>query len=385
MTTWLDRDAVLRVLGVKPQTLYAYVSRGRIETHPDPADARRSLYRADDVAVLRARRGRAHKAAAIAKGVLAWGEPAIETGLSAIERGALLYRGVNAVAFADTASLEETAALLWREGGEIRFAAPAVRAPGPFAALAALAASSRATLGLGPDPLRRDAERAIGHLAGSLGVGPGGEPVHHRLARAWSLGAAEADRIRRALVLLADHDLNASTFAVRVAASTGASVAASLLAGLCALSGPRHGGAGAATLALMDEARRAGAGRAVAAWLARGHGLPGFGHPLYPEGDPRAARLLDGLPLDAAARDLRDTVRGATGDPPNIDFALAALTRAFRLPEDAPLSLFLLGRSVGWSAHLLEQVAAGGLIRPRGRYRGPREREGPGRAGAPQA
>src|SRR5439155_24849267 len=104
----------------------------------------------------------------------------------------------------------------------------------------------------------------------------------------WSAKAA-VPAIRKALVLMADHELNASTFAARVAASTGASMAASLLAGLCALSGPRHGGAGEALLGLLADAERLGLEKVIASWLARTKYLPGFGHPLYPNGDPRAA------------------------------------------------------------------------------------------------
>ena len=146
-----------------------------------------------------------------------------------------------------------------------------------------------------PASRRRGRDR---RLAASLGATDGDEPIHIRLGRAWSLGPAGVERVRWALVLIADHELNASAFAARIAASTGASVAAGLLAGLCALSGPRHGGAGRALAALMEEAEMSNARSAVAGWLARGHELPGFGHPLYLDGDSRAAALLDGLAID---------------------------------------------------------------------------------------
>ena len=176
--------------------------------------------------------------------------------------------------------------------------------------------------------------------------------------------------IRRALVLLADHELNASTFAVRVAASTGASLAASLLAGLSALSGPRHGGAAEKMIELLGDVERSGAERAVGRWLAREQKLPGFDHPLYPNGDPRAAAILEHLSLDPLLAGLRDVVTAATGGLPNVDFALAALTRACALPAAAAFRLFALGRSVGWAAHALEQSATGQLIRPRAVYVG---------------
>jgi citrate synthase len=97
--------------------------------------------------------------------------------------------------------------------------------------------------GRGKERLCRDARTAIGHMAAACGIAPGATPVHLGLASLWSLGASDIELVRRALVLVADHELNASTFAARVAASTGAPIAACLLAGLSALSGPRHGGA----------------------------------------------------------------------------------------------------------------------------------------------
>ncbi|MGC4110285.1 MAG: citrate/2-methylcitrate synthase [Nocardioides sp.] len=126
-------------------------------------------------------------------------------------------------------------------------------------------------------------------------------------------------------IFLADHELNASTFSVRVAASTGAPVAACLLAGLSALTGPRHGGAGAAALALLDEAQRRGPVIAVRQALAAHRHLPGFGHPLYPMGDPRAAALFEILPGYAVADDLCAEVEEVCGLRPNIDFALTVL------------------------------------------------------------
>jgi citrate synthase len=370
MAEWMDRQTALARLGVRPQTLYAYVSRGRIEMMPDPADPRRSLYRADDIADLTTRRARGRATTHIAASTIAWGEPVIATGISTVRHGRLIYRGKDAVASAATATLEDTAALLWQSAEPVTFPKAAVDVADPFRALAALVATSHAMLGRSTGRLHQDAAVAIGHLAASFGIDGELEPLHQRVGRRWRLSAARAECVRQALVLVADHELNASTFATRVAASTGGSVAASLLAGLGALSGPRHGGAGAALLALLDEAGRTGATPAVAARLARGQQLPGFGHPLYPEGDVRAAALLSGFAVDQLTEELRHAAHAATGALPNIDFALAALTRSCRLPPHAPLALFTLGRSVGWAAHAIEQITTGELIRPRARYQG---------------
>ena len=121
---------------------------------------------------------------------------------------------------------------------------------------------------------------------------------------------------------------------------------------------------------MLADAERLGCEKAIASWLARNQYLPGFGHPLYPNGDPRAVALLEDVPIDRTLKELEEAVLAATGLPPNIDFALAALARAHALDENAPFCLFALGRAIGWSAHAMEQVGQGGLIRPRARYQG---------------
>ncbi|TIV67383.1 MAG: citrate synthase [Mesorhizobium sp.] len=377
MTEWLTREQALERLNIRPQTLYAYVSRGRIGMRPDDADPRRSQYRADDIAALATRRDRGRSPQAIAESAIAWGEPAIATSISTVLHGRLIYRGKDAVEFSATATLEETARLLWASGRPVSFASLTPLAtrqsgtPTAFARLSALAAEGWSSLGRRPAMLQQDGAAATSALATALGATPGSEPVHMRLAQGWSVEADGADLIRKALVLLADHELNASTFAARVAASIGAPVAACLLAGLATLTGPRHGGAGAAAIALVEDAERLGADEAIARWLAHDRPLPGFGHPLYPEGDPRAEGVFSGVEIDEGLSRLRKAVLAATGLHPNIDFALAAITRSLRLPADAPFRLFALGRSVGWTAHAIEQVTSNRLIRPRARYDGP--------------
>jgi len=377
MTEWLTREQALERLNVRPQTLYAYVSRGRIGMRPDDADPRRSQYRADDIAALATRRARGRSPQAIAESAIAWGEPAITTSISTVLHGRLVYRGEDAVDLSATATLEETAELLWTSGRPVSFASLTLSAarqsgtPTAFARLSALAAEGWPSLGRRPAMLQQDGAAAISALATALGAAPGSEPVHIRLAQGWSVEAAGTGVIRKALVLLADHELNTSTFAARVAASTGAPIAACLLAGLATLTGPRHGGAGAAAIALVEDAERLGPDEAIARWLAHDRPLPGFGHPLYPEGDPRAVGLLPDIDVDRGLFQLQDAVLAATGLQPNIDFALAAMTRSLHLPADAPFRLFALGRSVGWTAHAIEQVTSNRLIRPRARYDGP--------------
>jgi citrate synthase len=179
-------------------------------------------------------------------------------------------------------------------------------------------------------------------------------------------------------VLCADHELNVSAFAARVVASTGAHLHATVCSGLAALSGPRHGGATARAYALIGDALQSDSPRdAIAARWQRGDDLPGFRHALYPHGDPRAAELLARLrehAPDAAMQDALDTIVATTeeisGQRPNIDFMLAAICHAYRLPATPALVMFAAGRLAGWLAHALEQQEHGGLIRPRARYAG---------------
>ena len=371
MSAWIDRAAALDQLGIKAQTLYAYVSRGQVGMQPDPADPRRSLYRAEDIDALKMRRRRGRRISAIATSTMAWGEPSIETAISTVRHAQLLYRGQDAVALASSATCEAVAALLWHSGRAIAFPASPAERRDPFSALAALIPDSPPALGRHPATLHADAEQAIACLADALGAEASDLPLHQRLARGWRLDAAAAAPLRMALVLIADHDLNASTFAVRVAASTGASIPACLLAGLATLSGPRHGGAATAAMALLAEARATGTIPALRRHLAMGHPLPGFGHPLYPGGDPRAAALLQALPTDPWVTQLCEEGTSLTGTQPNIDFALAAFAASGTMPADAPFRLFALGRSLGWVAHAVEQLETGSLIRPRGIYKGP--------------
>jgi len=376
MVAWVGRAEALEQLGVRAQTLYAYVSRGRIGMRPDETDPRRSQYRADDIAALATRRARGRSPSAIAESAIAWSEPSIATAISTVLHGCLIYRGQDAVALAKSATLEETAAVLWASAEPVAFKAPSSEPPhsagraAAFAQLSMLAGQGRPSLGRNAASLCTEAAHTIGALAQALGAAGGTAPVHRRLAQGWSVDGAGAEAIRCALVLLADHELNASTFTARVAASTGASPAACLLAGLATLTGPRHGGAGEAVMQLAEDAARHGAEAAIRRWLGHDRPLPAFGHPLYPDGDPRATALLAVIPVDETLQQLQKSAMAATGTHPNIDFALAALTRSFGLPRDAPFRLFALARSVGWAAHTIEQVTSGSVIRPRGRYEG---------------
>ncbi len=349
------------------------------------------------MAQLKRRRDVGRKASSIAANALDFGTPVLESSLTLIEQGRLYYRGWDASELARGSALERVAELLWQcderpfDPKNLPSMSTALRQA--WTAAAALAPVDRCLLLL-PAAARWDHPSWVEDRGAMLETGVRilrlltaavtGEPlsalpVHEQLAAAWGV-PANAPLIRAALVLSADHEFNASTFAARVVASTGANLHGSTIAGLAAINGPRHGGLTRRVSALLDSLKaEIDPEAALAQRLADGQDLPGFGHPLYPDGDVRAATLFE-LLREAVPRSLdlafAERVAAAgerqSGRKPNVDFATVTIERVLGLPRDSALSMFLLGRTVGWIAHAIEQAAHGGLIRPRARYTGPR-------------
>jgi citrate synthase len=388
MKTHLTAEEASAELGVTRATLYAYVSRGMIRSEPRPG-ARAKLYLAADVRALRERSGAAGAGAAVPPEIAM-----LDTATTAIHDGRQFYRGIDVAVLAESARLESVATLLWGADGASPFEERAAIAPAPalpgetsivtrlLVALALGADSDLAGHARSPDGIARTGARIVTRLLETAaGESARGRDAHRHLAEAWGVPRA-ADLLRRALVVMADHELAASTFAVRVAASTGASPWRAIAAGLACLDGPRHGGAAARAAGLLAAVTAPeNAELVVAERLRAGENVPGFGHPLYPDVDPRAAVLI------AAARTLPDAEETlARADAliaaghrliarsPNLDLALAIACAAARLPTDAPITLFAIARSVGWIAHVIEQSRSSTLLRPRARYVGPTPR-----------
>lgn len=378
-------------LGVSRQTLYAYVSRGLL--HADTGSRHReSRYLASDIERLAQQRTRGRKPRDVARGTLDWGLPVLESAITLIEDQQLFYRGQNALVLAASSSLEDLAALLWKCDAAAAFGAEAPELPAVSAALTkhyreqraedalmplfAVASDDAGTAAWQKTPARL--AQGCGDLvrilaACLLGTGPKTTPIHTQCARAWALDDEGADLVRMALVLCADHELNASGFTARCIASTGASLRASVVGGLAALTGGLHGGTTARGEALWNELGDEGIAQKMRDRLARGEDLPGFGHPLYPGGDVRATALLSRiLPHRPGWQEIVDEAFLLVGQRPSLDFALVALRRHLGLPVGSAFGLFALGRSVGWIAHGLEQRANESLIRPRAAYTGVR-------------
>lgn len=405
---WMTAEEAATHLGVSRQTLYAYVSRGRLRAQVLPGQRARR-YRRSEVERLALLHASARQPRRVAVQTLDWGLPVLTSSLTLIEGGRFSYRGHDAVALAERATLEDTAALLWGCAPEAAATAFAVALPAPdTAARAGLRRAAQqgwpgrlvsAWAALSTDDrssLRREQQAALWlrsmAVAATLQVPLRGAawPLHVHLRRAWRLPADADDALRHALVLCADHELNASSFTARCVAATGAGLAAAITGGLAALSGPRHGGMTMRVEAIWPQVTSSASLPRLRRWIgdeSRRHqeqrqrrGLPriagdsiaGFGHPLYPDGDPRARAILARLPPDRARERFAAQVLDLTGQPPSLDFALVALRRSLGAPEGTAFALFALARTVGWIAHAIEQQDSGALIRPRAAYVGPR-------------
>jgi citrate synthase len=397
----LSTKETAELLGVKPETVYAYVSRGQLGSRREPS-GRGSTFDAKEVEAL-ARRTRRESSGSSGSG----GELSVRTRITLIEKDRYFFRGVDAAELAARHSYEEIAEWLWT--GELRpgitFTAPkasvavarrAVDAlpehTGPtdrlrVAAIAAATAdplrfdlSEDAVLGTARTliptlvaalpPVRR-AHRDEGPLAHRLWARLSGQPADEASLRA----------LDTALGLLVDHDLAASTLAVRVAASARAHAYAAVSSGLGVLEGPLHGAAsGLAHRMLLDVLDQGSAAPVVADELRAGRRIPGLGHRLYPGEDPRARALFALLkdvpgtgPALAAARDIVATTARHTPLHANVDLALAVLTVSSGMPSTAGETVFAVARTAGWIAHALEEYGERPLrMRPSGHYVGPK-------------
>ncbi|MFP3465744.1 citrate/2-methylcitrate synthase [Leifsonia sp. SIMBA_070] len=431
----LTAEQTAERLGVKLETLYAYVARGRLSRERTADGSSFDPLEVERFAAARRRRpavGGGHSE----------GRPlmVIETGFALIEDGELYYRGRPVAELADEPF--ETVAR-WALAGEwdagARFSPPAgmeaaraVAAALPAAAgdrdrqlvaVTALASADPLRASLDPATVATAAERLVAAmvevLPGRAGGGGGADVADgvggadgtdgadgetHRSASADGLHPlpkrlfsrlatpafptagdhpddGDVALLNAALVLLLDHDIAVSTLAARAAASARATPYGVVVAGLGALDSPLHGNASRAAYRLLERVRSGeDAARAVADTVLTAHGpVPGFGQPLYPQGDPRARILLGMLAADSrhaavtsAVEAVTRVLRDRTGARPNVDLALGALALACGMGDDAGEVVFATARTVGWLVHALDEYGRPPLrLRPVGRYVGP--------------
>jgi citrate synthase len=367
MTTYVSANEAARMLGVSKPTLYAYVSRG-IVGRSTAADGRTSLYAREEIQRLAGRaRGRRESAPATI-------DVQISSAITELQDERLTYRGRDAVAIARKHSFEQAAELLWTGTlGDAAITWPVDRAAlsrcrdvctaaGSDNAIASLTLAATTLANGAHDEDAPAAARRLLAIAPSLLGGPITGDVATRLTTAYRRRASPAlvAAVSRALVLLADHELATSTLAVRVACSVRAGPYAAIAAGLCVVGGPLHGAASAEAADLLEDASGDDARTAVDRVLSTGRRLPGFGHSVYRNGDPRLAPLLEAVRAlpdpDRRMQLVEDVLVEAgrrIGQLPNVDLGLGALTFVAGLPRDA--SLFAVARIAGWAAHYDEE------------------------------
>ncbi|GAB7549382.1 citrate/2-methylcitrate synthase [Cupriavidus sp. 8B] len=396
----------IELLGIKPQTLYAYVARGWIGAIAQEG-THQKLYSREDVERVRLRSIARSGHGPVAAGALRWGEPVVSSSITEITGSGPRYRSHLATELVrHGCTFEAVADLIWtgvwseRTGGwdqelppdafyvianDLVSRIPTMRFRDLLSMLVELLSATQngnpeLKLG-GTAPAAR---QIIQVLAGAFACLHGeplivplsSESVACLLGRALNVRSEHLALFDAMLILCADHELATATFAARVAASTGANLNTCVLAGIAAFEGPLTGGDAAWT----DELVRTSASRAIlleefAQARENGWQIPGFSHPLYPKGDPRASLLIDAVtrmsnpaPGSRALLEFIDECARRWQVRPSLPVALVAVQLALNLPQDAPGALFLLARIAGYAAHVQEQRLSGFLVRPRAKF-----------------
>lgn len=393
-------------LDVSVNTIYAYVSRNLIRSEASSDGRRNRRYLREDVDKLLTRRQARSNPEQLTQDALHWGAPVLESSITLIDNGQLYYRGLDIQQIVETLSVEQVASLIWTDDinnadslfdydvhpsaqkyetmllhvevdGADLLPVHAFQIVLPIAM-----ADDKTAYDMRPEAVAIKGARMLRLLA-SVAAGDIDEQVSvsEMLHRGWCPDDTLSQKVfNTAMILCADHELNVSAFAGRVVASAGATPYVVISAGLSALQGIRHGGYTEHAEAFLNEVGTPSkAEEIIAARLRRGEikTVPGFGHTLYPDGDPRAKILLGMLndhyedaPAVALAQAIQQSVLTMLGEYPTIDFALALIGRLYNLPPGSTLAIFALGRMIGWLGHAIEQYQDGQLIRPRARYTG---------------
>jgi citrate synthase len=413
LTDYATAAEAMALLKVRPQTLYAYVSRGWIRSVAQKG-MKGKLYAREDIARVGRRSLARSGHGPVAASAMNWGEPIFTTSITEITEQGPRYRGQLAVDLVRSGTaFERVAELLWT--GTLPAAATNSATwpvPGPARELAGLAQTLAALdaggnlleafamvvlmLGMRRGPVARRLQRSntlaaareiMQTLVGCCGfIGPARAFLPLRKSQSLVDGlmqslamtptAGNREALRSVLILMADHELPPGTLSARVVASTGGTLHSCLASALCATSGVDVGRMyGRVEDFLGHPKSKSVLGKRVSRLHAAGQRVPGFDHPLYPKGDPRATVLLDiARARSDDSRELR-VIFGFLGDIhasvallPRQEFAVVVLCRALGLPPHAAAALFALGRTAGWVAHVLEQRSAGTLLRPRAQF-----------------
>lgn len=348
---------------------------------------------------------------------------ATTSSISSIIDGVLTYRGINIDDLAENATFEEVIYLLWygklpnrselEQLSKELSAAAAVSAqvidqiklyPKDVNSMAALrtAVSSLALYDAEANDMSQEANlrKAIKLqaqlptiVAAFARIREGKEPIAPKAGASiaenflYMLTGKQPEKIAiealdKALVLHADHELNASTFAARVTVATLSDIYSGVVSAIGALKGPLHGGANEAVMAMLEEIGTADKATGyINAKLANKEKIMGFGHRVYKNGDPRAkhlqkmsqelGKITGNMNWYNMSIQIEELVTGQKGLKPNVDFYSASVYTSLEIPRDLFTPIFAISRTSGWTAHILEQYSDNRLIRPRAEYTGP--------------
>lgn len=401
---YLSAKEAASMLDISLSTLYAYVSRGLIRSEQASEGKRQRRYYAEDIEKLLARKDGRRNPETLAKDALYWGAPVMDSAITLIDKGKLYYRGHDVETLARNNSVEDVATLIWLDDmakAEALFdldvhvsaqkyemmllhmeidGAELTPIQELLTFLPSASADDMTAYDLRPLAVAQTGARIMRLMASVIaGDVPENISVPQMLQYGWCPTDERAITVlNTTLIVTADHELNASSFASRVVASAGATPYSAVIAGLSALQGVKHGGNTARVEALFDEIGSPEKIQDVMrARLRRGDVIPSFGHKLYPDADPRA-RILYAILEEyygdtqefAFVKQVIDTAYELIGELPTIDTILVAVARVLNLPSGSALALFALGRTIGWIGHSIEQYETNRLIRPRARYTG---------------
>lgn len=413
LTDYATAAEAMALLKVRPQTLYAYVSRGWIRSVAQKG-LKEKLYSREDIARVSQRSLARSGHGPVAASAMNWGEPIFATSITEITEQGPRYRGQLAADLVRSgATFERVAELLWTGTLPASTASAAIwPVPQPTRELSGLAQILAALdagdnlleafamvvlmLGMRRGPVAQRlqqgntllaAREIMQTLVGCCGfIGPAhafqplrrGESLVDGLVQSLAMTPTAGNReaLRAILILMADHELPPGTLSARVVASTGGTLHSCLASALCATSGVDVGRMYGRVEDFLGHPRgKSVLGKRASSLHAAGQRVPGFDHPLYPKGDPRATVLLDiARARSVGSRELRaiygfiDDIHASAALLPRQELAVVVLCRALGLPRQAAAALFALGRTAGWVAHVLEQRAGGTLLRPRARF-----------------
>lgn len=364
------------MLGVRTATIYAYASRGLLGgTAQGPG--RKARYSRVLVETLRLKAAARAGHAAVAATALRWGEPVMDSAVTQLTPRGPVYRGQRAIDLVGS-TFEAVAELLWQRKAAWTTVAPRVATKTQRPSVHSLL---DVMVGLAPSLRTAPLEACASVIRRLACAGGTHEVLAERQAsvaaalgaslRGTALNSKDQRLLDAGLVLIADHELNASTFAARIATAAGARWPQAFIAALATATGARHAAACDGAEQLWQKVR------ASPQWLedqlAQGAPLAGFDAGAYPDGDPRGDKLIAliqprlGAPEHRRLNELLSAVRARTGQFPSVDLGLSLLAHALGFPAGSASVIFVVGRTAGWVAHIEEQAASGEPIRPRAR------------------